>query len=206
MAQVLANRCWSFAVRHHGPPAVYVGLFSSSQEKHSWAVARIEAHWKQLLMLEQRRFASKHAMQLWSDLLAARNNAVRLMYCAFERDQCKENSLQGGELLRAMLDTLPDNKIVEDGHGSIRTNATRSGGHTKQTSTRMQGALIAQGLLETRGIPHFAAISKAICVSNIQTLLLRLKAFDTNHKHTNSNKNGLTSWGRNDGKQSRHQL
>ena len=165
MAQVLGNRSWSFAVRHHGPPDVYVGLFSSSQEKRSWAIASIEAHWKRLLMLEQRRFASKEAMPLWSDLLAARNNAVRLMYCAFERDQFKDNSLQGCKLLRAMLETLPDNKRVEDGHGSIRNDAKTSGGHTKRIFTRMQDALHAQGLLESRGIPHPAAVSKVTCVS-----------------------------------------
>ena len=82
VANVLANRCWSLVVRHHGPPDIYVGLFSSSQEKRSWAIVRIEAHWKRLLLLEQRRFASRGNMQLWSDLLAARNNAVRLMYCS----------------------------------------------------------------------------------------------------------------------------
>ena len=117
---VLANRCWSFAVRHHGAPDIYAGLFSASRDKRSWAKARMEEHWKRLLVLEQRRFSSSTAMQLWSDLLATRNNAVRMMYCAFERDKFKEDSSQGCKLLRALLETLPDNKIVEDGHGSVQ--------------------------------------------------------------------------------------
>ena len=117
---VLANRCWSFAVRHHGAPDIYAGLFSASRDKRSWAKARMEEHWKRLLVLEQRRFSLSTAMQLWSDLLATRNNAVRMMYCAFERDKFKEDSSQGCKLLRALLETLPDNKIVEDGHGSVQ--------------------------------------------------------------------------------------
>ena len=59
------------------------------------------------------------------------NNVVRLMFCAFERDRFLATSVQGCRLLHAMLNVLPDNKIVEDAHNDIRKDTKRTGGMKK---------------------------------------------------------------------------
>ena len=79
------------------------------------------------MLLEQRRTTSAPAMELWNDLIACKNNVVRLMFCAFERDRFRANSVQWCRLLHAMLNVLPDNKIVEDAHNDIRKDTKRTG-------------------------------------------------------------------------------
>ena len=103
-------------------------------------------------------------MQLWSDFVSATNNAVPLIYFAFEADHFKDKSQRGCKLLRAMLETLPYNKIVEDAHPSLYDYMKKGGTHSKGTTTLMQHVFIAQGLLDTLGIPHPAAVSKEALV------------------------------------------
>ena len=159
-ARVLSNRCWSMAVRHHGPPDIYVGVLSSSQAKREWAIARLKNDWNKLMLLENRRATSPPAMDLWKDLIACKNNVVRLMFCAFERDQFRADSVEGCRLLHAVLDVLPDNKIVEDAHNDIRKNCTKQGVSKKRSPHRLQHVFLNESLFEKRNIRHTAKVSR----------------------------------------------
>ncbi len=125
MLHVLRNRVWSLAARHHIPPEVYVGVLSPSPHRRAETMEAMERHWRKLTQLEQGRFASATAKQLWEDITFAGNLPVRMMYMFFERSDFPRNGhcSAGIKLLRGMLEVLPDNKVVEDIHNSIRRGA-----------------------------------------------------------------------------------
>ena len=170
-ARLLGNRCWSMAVRHHGPPDIYVGLLSSSQTKREWAISRLKRDWQRMVWLENQRASNSAAMDLWKDLIAGKNNVVRLMFCAFERDQFRASSAQGCRLLHAMLHVLPDNKIVEDGHNEVRKDSKRTGLQKKRTQFRMQHVLQHTRVFEKRDIRHAAAVPREVFIREYKDII-----------------------------------
>ena len=80
---------------------------------------------------------------------------IRTLFCFFERDQWRADSVAGRRLLTGLLCTLPDNKIVEDLHGDVRKEA-RSSPNAKLTPTHIQEVLCKSSVLEARGINHAA--------------------------------------------------
>ena len=110
-------------------------------------------------------------MDLWRDLLTRKNNVVRLMFRAFERDQFRVNSQQGRRLLHAMLNVLPDNKIVEDAHNDIRKYTRITGCMKKRSLYRLQHVLMHERLFEKRQIKHNAAITREWFESSFQDTL-----------------------------------
>ena len=95
------------------------------------------------------------AEQLWSDIDFTRSMVIRTLFCFFERDQWRADSVAGRRLLTGLLCTLPDNKIVEDLHGDVRKEA-RSNPNAKLTPTHIQEVLCKSSVLEARGINHAA--------------------------------------------------
>ena len=58
-----------------------------------------------------------------------------------------------------MLEKLPDKKIVEDIHRTIKMDAKRNS-NRKQTSNRMQQLIMTSNSIEARDIEHPAILSK----------------------------------------------
>ena len=160
-AHVPSNRSWSLAVRNHNAPEIYVGVLSSSPTKRDCAILQLKKDWQRLVRLEQRRATLGPARDLWNDLISCKYNVVRLMYCAFERDQFRSNSIPGCRLLHAMLDVLPDNKLVEDGHNDMRKDSKRTCLSKKRAYYRFQNVLGSESLFEKRGIQHTAKLTRA---------------------------------------------
>ena len=112
------------------------------------------------------------AQLLKDDVSFAVNHPSRLMMDAFESIDYEHRRLRPGgykttnmgkepgeHLLETLLNTFPDNKIVEDVHNALRLNAKENPNNRLAPST-MQSICMNCGVLESRGIPHQAAVAK----------------------------------------------
>lgn len=149
---VVANRCWSLA-KHSCPPHSCALLGASSESDSAAAAERACSEWASLLRLEQMALTVGAAKELRDDVHWANSPAIRLLFCFFERDCWSTGSVCGQRWLRGLLMRLPDNKIVEDLHCSIR-NASRSNPNSKLTGLHMQQLIMNSNALESRKVRH----------------------------------------------------
>ena len=56
---VLAKRAWSMAVRHNGPPEVYIPMLFHEQTMVDRAAQDMSEHWLKVTMVEQKRLSSQ---------------------------------------------------------------------------------------------------------------------------------------------------
>ena len=165
---LLSHRCWSLAVRHEAPPQRYVSCFSPRAEDKEVIGTVMKEHWVNLIKLEHRRHNHPAAMSLWKDLIVCKRAPIRMIWILYEKDQFRLGSAAGTHLLQGALNILPDNKIVEDGHGFIRKDTKKTGGSKKRSPWRMQFVLANSQILESRGLRHPAAASKADFVTGFR--------------------------------------
>ena len=62
-------------------------------------------------------------------------------------------------MLKGQLIVLPDNKIVEDGHNSIRRDA-KANSNTRLSLSHMQELVMQSDVLESRGIRHQSRVKE----------------------------------------------
>ena len=110
----------------------------------------MKGHWVKLMHLEQARLVSATAKRLVDDLVFLRNTPVRMMYLLYERDSFQASSPDGLKLLRGLLEVLPDNKVVEDVHNSIRRDS-KANPNRIQSTTHVQQLTTCSPVLEERG-------------------------------------------------------
>ena len=65
-------------------------------------------------LVSHRRLTDGTAESLWADLHYAKSTPIRLLHLLFESCHWSYDCQAGLHLLRGMLDTCPDNKIVEE--------------------------------------------------------------------------------------------
>ena len=122
---LLGQRAWSMAARHHAPPQTYVGLLSRCPLRQRRAIRRIDRDWATLLLLEQRRLSHEPACRLWKDISFAQIRPLRLLWALCEGFKGDIECAPVKRLLRGLLDTFPDNKIVEDVHNGVKLDAQK---------------------------------------------------------------------------------
>ena len=181
--QLLAGRTWSLAVRRALPPEQYAGVLSPEKEVRKTSLELLRKHHECLLKWEDDVTSdpslkeSVVAQQLQENVCFAVNRPARLMMDAFESIDYDHRRLRGyghktsvvlgqnhkeaGEhLLQTLIQTFPDNKIVEDVHNALRLEA-RGNKNNKLTPSTMQSVCMNSGVLESRGISHQAEVSES---------------------------------------------
>ena len=162
---LLAQRSWSLAVRHHGPPQCYVGLLSSQPLRRRRAMESIARDWKALTLLEERRWTLTPAKRLWDDMLCARIRPLRLLWCLCESHNYNCSACESAvSLLRGMLDVWPDNKIVEDCHNVVKADTLKTRSN-KRCSDRQTDVMNHSNILESRGVRHTSRVAKRTWLS-----------------------------------------
>ena len=162
---LLGQRAWSLAARHHGPPQSYVGLLSRSHLRQRSAMQHLERDWKALAQLEQRRLTFSPALRLWTDIQYAKVRPLRLLWALCEGSKYNYESCGSAKcLLRGMVDTWPDNKVVEDCHNVVKADSVKSRS-CKRCSARQSDVMVHSGVLETRSIKHTSRVTKSYWVS-----------------------------------------
>lgn len=112
-----------------------------------------------LVQLEQAAANSRSFPQILDDLKLVLTPPVRLMFLAFEADAFRASSQAGCHLLKGMVATLPDSKIIEDLHGVVRVDAA-SQKNRRQTMHQIQELVTQAHVLSQRGICHKALVDK----------------------------------------------
>ena len=163
---LLSHRAWSLAARHHSPPQRYVELLSHSHLRQRSAMQMVEREWKALAQLEQRRLTLPAAMRLWSDMQYARLRPLRLFWALCEGFNFdSESCVSAKSLLRGMLETWPDNKIVEDVHNVVKADTLKSRS-CRRSSARQSDVMVHSGILEARGLSHTSRVTKSCWMSS----------------------------------------
>ena len=119
---LLAQRAWSFT-KHSCPPECYALALSDSEQTAISTCNAMKQHWANVLELEDNRHTVGIAQSLWYDILFTQQNPYRLTSLFYERDCFSHESAAGSHMLKGQLIVLPDNKVVEDEHNSIRRDA-----------------------------------------------------------------------------------
>jgi hypothetical protein len=83
------------------------------------------------------------------------------MMLAFEEENYSFSSPGGRHLLCGLLRTLPDNKIIEDIHGVLRTDA-KTQKTRRQTTHHMQELVTQSKMLSSREIPHSPKVTRNV--------------------------------------------
>ena len=167
MRLFLGQRAWSMAARHHAPPQSYVGLLSGCPLRQRRAMRQMEHEWATLRMLEQRRLVHKPADRLWKDLRFVQIRPLRLLWALCEGFKGDLDCAPVKRLLRGLLDTFPDNKIVEDVHNFVKLDAQKTRKRVR-CAARQADAVTHSGVLESREIPHSAKVALESCLGYVR--------------------------------------
>jgi hypothetical protein len=157
----LSHRSWSAAVRYNCCPECFACIFSADEEESNATAASMGRVWRKIVQFENVRHEFAHVRKLLGDLNLSMPQ--RMVMIAFERDKFGPTSQCGRKLLRGCLETLPDNKSVEDIHLHVKNDSKRNS-NRKQRAARIQDKIIHSKILEQRGIPHYAALNKQMFV------------------------------------------
>jgi hypothetical protein len=155
---LVAHRSWSLS-KHCCPPYSCAPVCSANEALRTTTAEAMRSEWGWLLRLEQMALTVPDAKQLVRDIHWASSVPIRLLHAFFEREMWRPGSRAGQRWLRALLQHLPDNKIVEDAHSTIRKEC-RANANTKMTGLHIQDCVIASSVLEKRDIPHRSALTE----------------------------------------------
>ena len=137
------------------PPDCYAGALRSRQGGREEAIQVVGRHAQNVYWLDRRRHTDELAKELWQDCVPVANKPVRLLWAFFERDG--PDSEAGLKLLRGLVQTIPDNKAVEELHHTLKSERKKRK-QPKQTSAEMQHLILASDVLENHGLPHAARL------------------------------------------------
>ena len=147
-------RVWSKWMDMHLPPNCYRGAASADVETSNRALATMNAHWQMILRVEALAAdGHEEPRTILADMPWTKKASIRFIYSLFEKDRWSRDSVAGQSHLAALVDTVPDNKLVEDTHNYLRDLGRTSRRFISSRMTRMSAAMNAGGL-ESRGIGH----------------------------------------------------
>jgi len=147
-----------------------IGAYQGIRKQPSqWLPCKNNRNWCRIVLLEAKRLDVEGAGLLWDDLLISRSSVIRVLHMLYER--CgfdSEHCTAGRNLLMGILQSFPDNKIVEDIHNDLRRNA-RSHPNPVLRLAHMQDLVTNSSVLQQRNIPHPAALQKTTWISNYKS-------------------------------------
>ena len=166
---LLKQRVWTLA-RHSAPPEAYAGILSDDDGVRKDACELLKRQHRVLLQFEaglarkssEGREPSGLAKRLATDLSPILSSPpTRLMMDAFEASEYypRQGVVPGCHLLRCLLKTFADNKVIEDIHKVIRQDANANG-NCRMTDEHIQEVAVNSGVLEARSIRHMPALEK----------------------------------------------
>ena len=113
----------------------------------------LRSDWQAWLNLEYNSHRDRDAREVrdlvnWMQFLA-----IRIMYMLFERYNFDPRASEPLEFYRALVDQIPDERIVEEIHGDLR-GAEDENKNMVVSRIRRQQIATHSGKLESRNIPH----------------------------------------------------
>ena len=135
------------------PPLCYCGGLSDDPVVASAASEKMGSHYALVLKIELMATIHPEADELARALPFIRNPSIRLIWMLFDRDCNRSRSRAGKRMLRALLYSPPDNKLVEDIHNYLRDLGRKNRNYIASRIARMSAAIHA-GRIEARGLVH----------------------------------------------------
>ena len=154
LLELLSLRCGSLS-KFGSPPECYAAMLSGDEGQVQATSQAMTKDLRWLLLLETSN--APEAQNLAADCRMSCDSACRLAMFLNEQGmhpECKR-------IMKALLETLPDSKIVEDCHQVART-AQKSRGNEKLTSQSLQGILLSSEVFASRDLEHRAAIDRNV--------------------------------------------
>ena len=109
---------------------------------------------------------------LRKDIIFLEADAVRVVFEFYARDRYAANSASGPDALRALLQAIADNKVVEDVHQSLRLDA-RANVNKKLAVRHIDDIVLQSGVLESRGIRDTCRLTKDVWLKDYRFARLR---------------------------------
>lgn len=176
LLELLSQRVGSLS-KHCSPPECYAGYFASDPHKVSSAKENMVNDLKYLLKLETSN--AEGAQNLAADCRLTCDSTTRLALFLNSKGMRTQCDL----VLKSMLLTLPDAKIVEDSHQVVRT-AQRSNANERMKTTTVQSLLQNSKVLSSRELKHGAQLDRETFVGEFgRTGKLSYKEVFSCHGH-----------------------
>ena len=158
--ELFGQRCGSLS-KHGLPPQVYAGLLSEDHEASIAALKKMKLDFKLLQGMEVS--SAPLATSLAADLRLSVSAPIRLVMNAFEVCNFRLCPQAEGavEILRVLVQKLPDTKCIEDLHQRIRSKQN-SRSNDKLSLGCLQNIVIFSNIIEQRKLKHPAALSKQV--------------------------------------------
>ena len=144
------SRSWSL---YPVPPLCYAAILSQSQEKAQVAMDLMRNDWQNWNKVEAAQLTDVHVQKLILIVYWMNFKAIRLMFMLFERYNWDVRAQEPVEFYRALLDGIPDERVVEEIHKSMRDQERNSRNEFTSIVTRQQTAIHC-GVLEGRDVFH----------------------------------------------------
>jgi len=157
-----AHLAWTMS-KHSAPFDCYAAILQPGDQHgptRQRGATLLKTHHENVLSLERAVPTIRAAKQVWEACLFLRMQPVRLVMELFRRDKYADQSPDGRHLLTGALANLPDNKIVEDIHGSLRI-ASKGNSNDKLSNVTIQEIINHTHVIEARNIRHAPAITEA---------------------------------------------
>ncbi len=154
---IVAERVQSLAARHAVPPDSYAAILQGDHDIRHAVASDLLRDAQNGYWLERERLTDAIANELWRDCRPLQSKPVRLTFAFFERDG--HESVAGRKLLQGCVQTLPDNKGVEELHHACKTDAKHNA-CKKQSPEHLQHVVLSSQVLEKHGLKHAAAVTK----------------------------------------------
>ena len=155
---IYAHRAWTLS-KHSCPPECNAALLKSGPIAQAAADALKIQH-KNILSLEIARHKVRAAADLWHTCLYISMQPVRLVWEYYKQDRYSCHSLRGRQMMMGLIQTMADNKAVEDVHNPIRL-AAKKGSNDKMSASTVQHLVNESNVFEARGIQHRVKVDKA---------------------------------------------
>ena len=147
----MSERSWSLHLTYHAPPLRYAGAMSAHAEVRNQVVSMMKAEWISVLKINSLAHTDVNARRLNDDAFWMNSKPVRLLYLVFERGNFNPLYDPFQRLLRTVLETLPDSRIIEQLHHWLRDLSRKSKSDCSSVCSRMN-ACQTSNVLRTRGI------------------------------------------------------
>ena len=157
---LVSNRAWSKFLDVSIPPQSYAAILLPACDPRDERMRQMKCDWRVIMDLEARSLTDLSSAALRQELFWADFTPVRLMYMLFERGAWDPDFPPARDFLRALLEVLPDSRVVEEHHEKLR-DMSRSCKHNVTTRVARMQSCRSAGVLERRGI-------NAVSVSNDQ--------------------------------------
>ena len=179
---MVSNMALSKSLKLSIPPLSYAAVTLPDCDPRNDRMSQMRTDWQLILSLEHLALTNPKAADLRDELFWASHVPIRLMYMLFERGGWDPDFPPAKHLFKALVEVLPDSRLVEEHHEKLRDMARRSKHNVTTRVARMQSCRSA-GVLEQRGLTTASVTREQFIEQYRRKVDMTKQHFETGH-HT----------------------